>query len=159
MIRNATEQDAEQIVSIYNHYIAKTTITFEEAQVSVAEMKDRIVKIQQEFPWVVYEEGQILGYAYASTFRTRYAYRFSVESTVYLKHTARGKGIGTMLYKELLQKLKELGKKVVIGGIALPNGQSVKLHEKVGFEFVGTFRNVGYKFEKWVDVAFYQLSL
>ncbi|KAJ3315322.1 hypothetical protein HDV04_003715 [Boothiomyces sp. JEL0838] len=160
MIRSARLEDAEQIVSIYNYYIKNTIITFEEELVKVEEMEDRISKIQSEFPWIVYEQdGKILGYAYASTFRTRYAYRFTVESTVYLDHTASGKGIGSILYTDLIEKVKDLGKKAVIGGVSLPNEKSVKLHEKCGFVYVGTFPKVGYKFEKWIDVAFYQLNL
>ncbi|KAJ3271602.1 hypothetical protein HDV01_006472 [Terramyces sp. JEL0728] len=165
MIRDATLEDAQKIVSIYNHYIRNTIVSFEQEEISVQEMKDRISKIQSEYTFVVYEkEGKVIGYAYAGSFRARHAYRFTVEGAIYLDHESTGKGVGRALYNEIISRMKAMGMKAmgmkaIIGGISLPNESSVKLHEKCGFEYVGTFPKVGYKFDKWIDVAFYQKML
>ncbi len=99
------------------------------------------------------------GYAYASEWKSRCAYRYSVETTVYLHPDARGKGIGTLLYQELIRKLSKLELHAAIGGIALPNDASVALHEKIGFKKAAHFKQVGYKFNKWVDVGYWELIL
>src|SRR5665648_1293377 len=122
MIRKVTFDDIEQICDIYNHYIQNTIITFEESPVSYKEMKKRIVDITSCLPFFVYTENEeIIGYTYASKWKGRCAYRFSVEATVYLKAGKLGKGIGTKLYTALLNDLGERNIHAVIGSIALPN--------------------------------------
>lgn len=158
MIRKVKLEDAKQIAEIYNYYILNTIVTFEETSVSKEEMKRRIITVNSKFPWLVYEsEGEIKGYAYGSEWKSRCAYKYSLESSVYLKHGETGKGIGSRLYEELLEQLRTLDFHTVIGGISLPNEQSIALHEKLGFKKIAQFHEVGYKFEKWIDVGYWEL--
>ncbi|RVT46015.1 N-acetyltransferase family protein [Rheinheimera sediminis] len=161
MIRQATTADAAAIAAIYNHYVLNTTVTFEEQTVTTEQMAERIEQVQNDaLPWLVLERsGDLLGYAYATKWRVRSAYRFSVESTVYVKDAVTTKGIGSQLYQQLLAELKALGLHLVIGGITLPNDKSVALHEKFGFEKCGHFHQVGFKFEQWRDVGYWQKLL
>jgi L-amino acid N-acyltransferase YncA len=161
MVRPASADDAEAIARIYNYYIQNSVITFEEQPVSAQDMATRVAEIQNHsLPWLVAEIGNaIVGYAYASRWKVRSAYRYSVETTIYLENGCEGRGIGTTLYSSLLSMLRERGIHVAIGGAALPNEASVALHEKLGFEHVATFRQVGFKHGKWVDVAYWQLVL
>jgi phosphinothricin acetyltransferase len=158
MTRNIRPDDAAAICDIYNYYVLNTIITFEESVVSEEEMQSRIIQNTKKHPWIVYEQNdKISGYAYASEWKSRCAYKHSVETTVYLHENAKGKGIGTILYKELISLLKNKNVHAVIGGIALPNEASVALHEKMSFEKIGQFREVGYKFDKWIDVGYWEL--
>jgi L-amino acid N-acyltransferase YncA len=160
MIRAATTDDAAAIAAIYNHYVATTTISFEEAPVSAQEMGRRIEDVSATLPWYVLEQdGAVLGYAYATPWRVRSAYRFSVESSVYVSpHHAR-RGIATQLYKTLLDELERRGVRVVLGGIAQPNPASIALHEAFKFEKVAHFRQVGRKFDQWIDVGYWERIL
>ena len=159
LIRDATPEDVTAICQIYNHYVAKTIITFEETPVSEAEMMGRMEEVKQQYPWIVYEaDGKVLGYAYGSRWKGRCAFRFAVESTVYLSAEATGGGIGTALYEELLDRLRVLELHTVIGGIALPNPASIALHEKMGMTKVAHFPEVGYKQGQWLDVGYWQLT-
>lgn len=161
MIRQVNENDARNIADIYNYYIRNSIATFEEEAISEEEVKKRIRKIESSnFPWLVSEsDGSITGYAYASKWQERSAYRFSAEITIYMHHEATGKGIGTKLYTALFQKLESLNINSVIGGVSLPNPASVALHEKFGMEKVAHFKKVGYKFGKWIDVGYWQIRL
>jgi L-amino acid N-acyltransferase YncA len=160
MIRPAMSQDAAAICAIYNHYIAHSIITFEETSVSADEMAGRIAEISASLPWLVCElDGSIVGYAYASPWKSRCAYRYSVETTVYLAESVTGKGIGSQLYSALLADLRGRSLHSVIGGVALPNAASVALHEKFGFEKVAHFKQVGWKFDRWIDVGYWELML
>ena len=161
IIRPAVAQDADTIASIYNYYIENSSISFEEAAVSSPEIQQRIDKvIAAGFTWLVYEsDKQILGYAYATKWNEREAYRFTAESTVYVAHDAASTGIGTSLYQALLEQLQHQSIRNVIAVIALPNEASEQLHNKFGFSKVGEFKQVGYKFERWINVAYWQLSL
>jgi phosphinothricin acetyltransferase len=161
MIRPANARDAEAIATIYNHYIVHTPVTFETEPVSAAEMAARIHEIvQASLPWLVIEDqGVIAGYAYASKWKGRCAYRYSAETTVYLDAGTCGRGLGKRLYEALIAELQRLGFHVAIGGIALPNEASVALHETLGFEAVARFREVGFKFEQWLDVGYWQRLL
>jgi L-amino acid N-acyltransferase YncA len=160
MIRQATLDDAAAICGIYNDYIANSVITFEEEAVSVEAMRGRIADVSGRYPWLLFEqEQQIAGYAYATAWRARAAYRHSVESTVYLSPRFQRQGIGTKLYRELLSRLRAQAVHQVIGGIALPNAGSVALHEALGFKKVAHFAEVGRKFERWIDVGYWQLAL
>jgi L-amino acid N-acyltransferase YncA len=161
IVRSASAADAEAIARIYNYYIQNTVITFEEEPVSAQIMATRVAEVQGlSLPWLVAEVGNTLvGYAYASKWKVRSAYRYSVETTVYLEHGCEGRGIGSTLYSELLPILRERGIHLAIGGVALPNAVSAALHEKLGFEYVGTFRQVGFKHGRWVDVGYWQRVL
>jgi phosphinothricin acetyltransferase len=141
--------------------VASSVITFEEETVPAQAMAARIVEIRtQGLPWLVAEEGgALVGYCYANRWKARSAYKHSVESTIYLKHGCEGRGIGKQLYTALLDILKAKDIHAVIGGAALPNAASVALHEKLGFVHVGTFREVGFKHGRWVDVGYWQLVL
>jgi L-amino acid N-acyltransferase YncA len=158
-IRSASEPDAARIAAIYNHYVANTVVTFEEEPVSAPDMAARILAVQgQGLPWLVAERaGQVIGYACAARWKTRSAYRHSVETTIYLEQGCQGRGIGKSIYMALLSILKDLGVHAVIGGAAMPNAASVALHEKLGFEHVAHFRQVGFKQGRWVDVDYWQL--
>jgi L-amino acid N-acyltransferase YncA len=161
MIRAATEADAQALVDIYNYYITDTVITFEDIPLNADEFAGRIHKVLEGgYPYLVAEEdGVIVGYAYSSQFRTRVAYRFSTETTVYLKHDLTGKGHGTALYTALLKELRARGFHLAIGGVTLPNPASQRLHEKMGFTKIGHFHEVGFKFDQWLDVGFWELKL
>lgn len=160
MIRKVKLSDAGAIAAIYNYYINATVITFEEELVNEKIIAERIEKVTAKFPWFVFEEeNQILGYAYGNTWRERVAYRFTVETSVYVKPDLHRSGVGTQLYQELLDVLKKDGFKQAIGGITLPNPQSENFHEKFDFIKVGHFKDVGFKFNKWHDVGFWQLNL
>jgi L-amino acid N-acyltransferase YncA len=160
-IRPATPADAERICAIYNHYIATTTISFEEDPVPAADMSQRIADVAAaKLPWLVMlEEDKLIGYAYATKWRVRAAYRFAVESSVYFDPAYAGQGGGRALYEALLAELRQRELHLVIGGIAQPNEASVRLHERLGFIKVAHFSEVGLKFGRWVDVGYWQLKL
>ena len=160
MIRNGTPEDAASIASIYNHYVLNTAITFETDAVTPDEIASRIREVTAAgLPSVIAERnGRVLGYAYASKWKGRCAYRFSIESTVYVDAEYTRQGIGAELYDALLARLRCGNTHVVIGGIALPNEGSVALHERLGFRKVAHFNEVGFKFERWIDVGYWQLT-
>lgn len=160
-LRDAIPEDAAAIAAIYNPYILDTTISFEEDAVPDDEMARRIGDVQAAgLPWLVAEdEGVVIGYAYATKWRVRHAYRHSVESSVYLAPAAARKGVGTALYEVLLERLRAGGYHLVIGGIALPNEASVALHEKMGYVKAAHFKEVGFKFGRWLDVGYWQKTL
>lgn len=161
IIRPAREADAPSLVRIYNHFIRETVVTFEEEEIAAAEMWSRVAEVQEAaLPWLVAEEdGEVVGYAYATTWKARSAYRFSVESSVYLDPTAGGRGLGSRLYAALLPLLEVRGVHAVIGGVALPNDASIALHEKFGFRKVAHFEQTGFKFDRWIDVAYWEKLL
>lgn len=159
-IRGVSERDAAALCAIYNPYVRDTVISFEQAPVSEAEMAQRIRDYTATYPWLVAElNGKVAAYAYASRWRTRAAYDYALESTIYVDSAHAGRGIGKPLYLALLAELKSRGVHAVIGCIALPNEASVALHEKCGFVKVAHFPEVGRKFERWVDVGFWQATL
>ena len=160
MIRKVKATDAAEICEIYNHYILKTTTTFEIDPLTEEEFSKRLQDISTTYPYLVYEEnGTIVGYAYASIFRTRVAYKNTVETSVYVHPNHFQKGIGKELYADLIKALKQTNFHSAIGGITLPNEPSVILHEKMGFVKIGHFKEVGFKFNQWLDVGFWQLML
>ena len=151
---------ASAICGIYNHYILNTSVTFEEETVTAEDMAARIEKVQSGLPWLVAErEGSVIGYAYASRWQSRCAYRYSVETTVYVDQHAARLGFGSQLYGRLIADLKKLSLHSLIGGIALPNAASVALHEKFGFRKVAHFEQVGRKVDQWIDVGYWELIL
>ncbi|MDR3669675.1 MAG: GNAT family N-acetyltransferase [Holophaga sp.] len=160
MIRPANPSDAAAITAIYNPYVAGTIISFETDPVSEEEMADRIRRIQETYPWYVREEdGVILGYSYASQWKSRKAYHFAVETTVYVAPDQVRKGVGASLYRTLIPELRARGFHTAMGGISLPNAASVALHERCGFKWVATLPEVGWKLERWVDVGYWALLL
>lgn len=161
MIRPAQPDDAAALAEIYNHYIAETVVTFEEAPVTAETMQQRVQAVRDAgLLWLVLtQEAQVVGYAYATPWKARAAYRYSAESSVYLAPSATGRGLGRQLYQALLSQLRGAGIHALNAGIALPNAASVALHEGLGFKPIGVFREVGYKFERWVDVGYWQLFL
>lgn len=160
MIREATSSDAQAIVDIYNHYIIHSHATFELEAITSQDMKGRLDKVIKfhKLPWLVMEVDQkIVGYAYSTEWKARKAYAKTTETSIYLHKDAHGKGYGKQLYTELLNVLKELGFHVLIGGVSLPNEASAKLHESLGFKKAAEFKEVGYKFDRWIDVGYWQL--
>lgn len=160
MIRPATKNDAAAICAIYNHYIENSVISFEYEQVSVEEMRNRIQTISAQYPYLVCEkEGKVVAYAYACLWKTREAYKHTLETTVYASQTKLAKGAGTKLYQKLFELLEGSSAHVLMAVIALPNEASVALHEKMGFVQAGIFKEVGSKFHKWIDVGYWQKML
>jgi phosphinothricin acetyltransferase len=160
-IRSAEPRDAVAIAEIYNHYVSGWVVTFEEQPVAAAEIAQRIADVHSaSLPWLVAEDsGRISGYAYATAWKSRSAYRFAVEVTVYVAPDCAGRGIGSLLYEKLIPTLKDQGMHTVMGAIALPNDISVALHEKFGFRKVAHFDQVGFKFDRWIDVGYWQRIL
>lgn len=160
IIRKASSDDAAAIAAIYNHYVKTSCISFEQDEVSVATMTERMTEVNKQLVWYVASlNNMVVGYAYATPWRSRSAYRFSVETSVYINHQYTGQGHGQQLYQVLLDDLRQRQIHTVIGGIAQPNPASVALHEKMGFEKVAHFKEVGFKFNRWIDVAYWQLLL
>jgi len=160
MIRTVDLSDCKSIADIYNYYIEATAITFEETPLTVPEMQNRVSGIRELFPYLVYEEcGEIFGYAYVDSFHSRSAYRFTLEDSIYLRNGCQGKGIGRALLDELLNEVKKRDTHSIMAKITLPNEKSIKLHEAFGFKNVGTLKEVGRKFDKWLDVGYWELIL
>jgi phosphinothricin acetyltransferase len=159
--RAALATDAAAVASIYNHYVRNTIVTFEEEPVTVEEMGARMERVHEAgLPWLLaLHDGEACGYAHAARWHTRSAYRFTVESTVYLDHRRLGRGFGRQLYSVLLDELRVLDLHSVIGVIALPNPASVALHERLGFRAAGLLRKAGFKFDRWIDVGYWQQDL
>jgi len=160
MIRPALPADAQDIARIYNYYILNSVISFEEQVVTAQAMVERLNEVgAASLPWIVVERsGSVVGFAYASRWKDRSAYHYSVESTIYLESAVLGAGYGTQLYQSLLTELRRKEVHTVIGGVALPNPASIRLHEKLGFRKVAHFKEVGLKFGRWVDVGYWQLT-
>ena len=188
MIRPVRLSDASAIANIYNPYIRDSIVTFEEIEIDAMEITRRIQAVEAlKLPWLVWIEtgeaddkpieeltekprdaeidpptetsGKVIGYAYAGKFRERAAYRFTVETAVYLDANQLGRGIGRILYQELIKELKSRSLNRAIGVISLPNPASIKLHESVGFSKVGVLSAAGRKFDRWIDVGLWELDL
>jgi L-amino acid N-acyltransferase YncA len=160
-IRAAEPYDAMTIAEIYNRYVSGSVITFEEEPVTAVEIAQRIAEVRSaSLPWLVAENSsRVTGYAYATPWKSRSACRFSVETTVYVAPRCAGRGIGSLLYDRLIPMLQAQHIHAVIGGIALPNEASAALHEKFGFRKVAQFHQVGFKFNRWIDVGYWQCTL
>ncbi len=160
-IRDATAADAAAVAAIYDHYVLGTAATFEEAAVPSPLMAERLAAVRDAgLPWLLaVGGGEVVGFAYASAWNPRSAYRHTVECTAYVAAGATGGGIGASLYEELFARLRELEVHAVIAVIALPNPASVRLHERFGLTQAGLFREVGRKFGRWVDVGYWQATL
>ncbi len=157
-IRLATPADAAEVQAIYAPY-CDTPISFELQPPSVEEMRARMTKILGVYPWLLLENGELLGYVYASQHRERAAYRWSVDTTVYVRQGAQRKGVGRALYASLLSMLPLQGYINAYAGVTLPNPGSVGLHEAMGFQQVGVYKDVGFKCGAWHDVAWFQRPL
>lgn len=153
-------EDAEQLVFIYNWYVENTTATFELRPLTKKDMQTRIEQIAAQFPFLVWEENsRILGYCYAHKWKRFPAYDITLETTVYLRHDAKGQGIGRKLMEKLIDECKRRGIVSLIACITAENEESCHFHEKLGFKKVSLFRNVGQKFNRLLDVVDYQLEL
>ena len=160
IVRLATPDDAAAIAAIYAHYVAATPVSFETEPPSAAEMRQRMASGGGLYPWLVAEvEGEVAGYASATAFRPRPAYRYAVETSVYLAHERLGRGIGGTLYPRLIAPAQRQGFVQAIAAITLPNAASVRLHEALGFAPAGTYRQVGWKCGGWHDVGLWQRPL
>ena len=161
IIRPITPADAIGVAEIYNHYIEHSIITFEEELLEAPDIAQRIQEAaEDDLPYLVLlVDNTVQGYAYASKWKGRCAYRHTVEVTVYLAPDAGGHGYGSDLYDALFKVLRNKGTHVAIAGISLPNPASIALHEKFGMEKVAHFSEVGFKFSKWVDVGYWQCTL
>lgn len=161
-VRPATPYDADAIAGIYRHYVEAGTVSFETIAPDADEMRGRMVAADGFFPWLVVTEGEaatVIGYAYAGTFRDRPAYRYTIETSVYLTQAAQGKGYGRQLYHALIDTVRAQGFTHAIAVISLPNDWSMRLHESVGFKRTGVLREAGYKSGRWIDVGFWQCEL
>jgi phosphinothricin acetyltransferase len=161
-VRPATMEDAESIAEIYGWYVANGTATFETEAPGPAEMARRLSDLlSRSFPWLVAERaGSLVGYAYAGSYRPRPAYRFTVENSIYLHHEFTGRGFGAQLLAPLLAECKSRGFRQMIAVIGdSANAGSIRLHEKFGFQHAGVLRDVGFKFERWLDTVLMQKSL
>ena len=158
-IRLATPEDAEQVQAIYAPYCS-TPISFEAGPPGVEEMRGRLAKVLGHYAWLVCEDGrEVLGYAYATRHRERAAYRWSVDTTIYVRQGRQRRGVGRALYTSLLAVLPLQGFVNAYAGVTLPNPGSVGLHEAMGFQPVGVYRQVGFKCGAWHDVAWFQRPL
>lgn len=159
-IRPATPGDAAALLEIYRPFVLETAVSFELEPPGVDEFGRRIQTALEHFAWLVAErDGRAIGYAYATPHRSRGAYRWSVETSVYVREGSRGRAIGSTLYRALMPILAERGSCNAYAGITLPNEASVALHVKMGFQPVGVFRSVGRKFGAWHDVSWWHLPL
>ena len=159
MIREARASDAKSIALIYNQYILNSTITFEEKKIGFKTIVDRISANKKHKWWVFEKDNILMGYAYSTKWKTRSAYRYTVESSVYVAQKHKQKGIGKALYLKLIKSLKRNGFKRILAGISLPNDESIIFHEKLGFEKVGQLEAVGFKFNRWIDVGYWELKI
>ena len=166
-IEKVTIEDAEKLLEIYTPYVKDTAVSFEIVPPSTEEFRERIKTISAKFPYIkAVENGEILGYAYAGTFRTRAAYNRNVETTIYLRKDARRKGIGRALYTALEDSLRKMGILNLNACITSPRGEdpyltadSIKFHEKMGYSLVGVFHDSGYKFNRWYDMLWMEKML
>lgn len=160
VIRDVSKNDASRIADIYRYYVDYTAVTYEEEAPEAAEILNRIKSITQKYPYIVAEaDGEVIAYAYASVFKDRESYRYSVETSIYIEKDKRNLGIGSVIYQELEKRLKDMGIKNMYACIAYIDKpdeylshQSVIFHEKSGFRTVGCFYKCAYKFNRWYDM-------
>ena len=160
-LRAATPDDAAAIALVYAPFVSGSAVSFETEPPDEPAMRARIEAGGGLHPWLVGEDGdgRLLGYAYGARFRDRPAYRFAVETSIYLRADCAGRGIGRQLYGLLLAMLEARGFTQAVAAITLPNEASVRLHERLGFEPAGTYRQVGWKLGAWHDVGLWQRKL
>lgn len=159
-VRSAAGRDAEALLRIYAPMVRDSAVSFELEPPSVAEFQDRIDKSLRQWAWLVADcDDRAVGYAYATPHRERAAYRWSVETSVYIDESSRGAGIGKLLYQALLPRLAEMGYCNAYAGITMPNEASTRLHHSAGFRQIGVFPAVGRKFQRWHDVSWWHCKL
>ena len=159
-IRDAVSADTVALLAIYRPYVLDTPVSFELEPPSTAEFEQRIIAARSRWVWLVAERGSdLVGYAYASSYKSRAAYRWSVETAVYVHESHRGQGVGMTLYSRLMAVLAEKGYCTAYAGITLPNDASIRLHRSAGFREIGVFRRAGWKFGRWHDVSWWQREL
>ncbi|TKD50867.1 GNAT family N-acetyltransferase [Sphingomonas baiyangensis] len=162
-IRAAEPGDAAAIAAIYAPFVMSGTVSFETDAPDARAMRSRMAASDGQYPWLVAtngaDEGGVLGYAYGGRFRDRPAYAWTVETSIYLAGDAQRRGVGRLLYEALLDTLRAQGFTQAIGVITLPNDASITLHEQVGFRRAGVYREIGFKFGRWIDVGFWQREL
>jgi phosphinothricin acetyltransferase len=152
--------DAAACAAIYAYFVEETPVSFEEVPPTTGEMAARIEAASATHDWLVLErDGEVVGYAYAAPHRERVAYRWAVDTSVYIAMPHQGSGVGRALYTELLTRLREQRFQVACAGITLPNDASVGIHESFGFGLVGVYRRIGWKLGAWHDVGWWQLEL
>ncbi len=159
-IRDARPGDAPALLDIYRPFVTDTSVSFELEPPTAAEFEARIASAQSQWAWLVAEkDAQLAGYAYGSAFRTRAAYRWTVEVSAYVHPAHRGQGIAGALYRRLFEVLAEKGYCNAYAGIALPNDSSIAFHKSLGFTSVGVFHRAGWKFGQWHDVSWWEVTL
>jgi L-amino acid N-acyltransferase YncA len=163
-IRAARADDAAAIAAIYAPHVLTGTVSFETEAPDARQMRARMAASDGLYPWIVAttggeEDGGVIGYAYATRFRDRPAYRYVVETSIYVADTAQRQGAGRLLYEALIDTLRAQDFVHAISALALPNDASIKLHESVGFRRAGVYREVGYKHGRWIDVGIWQCEL
>jgi phosphinothricin acetyltransferase len=163
VLRDAVARDIPDMLEIYNHYVANSTVTFDEDAQTLKEMRKKFAHVEGlHYPWIVAVSpgNVILGYAYVTPWKPKAAYRFTVENSIYLGPASTGKGLGTALMAELLVRAKAAGVKEIIAVIADKGADgSLKLHERFGFEEIGHMGRVGFKFGRWLGTYLLQKSL
>ena len=160
LIRPYAARDAARCCEIYNYYIVNTTVTFEEEPLSPEAFGARAAGIEENYPYFVAEaDGVVLGYAYLAEYNPRSAYRYTVDLSIYLARDVTARGVGSLLYERIERAARERGFANIISIITRDNAPSVAFHEKHGFRHVGTFDRGGVKFDRWLDVAYYQKRL
>lgn len=162
-VREARPEDLPHVREIYNHYVANSTVTFDEDAMTLKEWKDKFAYLRKlGMPFIVAESstGQILGYALVTPWKQKRAYRYTVENSIYLGAASTGKGLGPVLMQELIDRSKAAGLKEMIAVIADKGAEaSIKMHENFGFTEIGRMGRVGYKFERWLGTVLMQKSL
>ena len=160
MIRNVNATDTQAIAHIYNHYVLNTNISFETQAVTTADMLHRITSISAQYPYLVYEhEGHVVGYCYAHQWKERAAYSKTLETTIYIDKDVRHQGLGRIMVKLLIDLCRNEGYRALIACITQGNEASIKMHESLGFKQVSEFKEVGFKFDTWLDVVDLELLL
>ncbi len=166
-IAKVLPEDAKELLEIYGPYVLETAISFEYDVPSVEEFRERIINISKKYPYIkAIENGKIIGYAYAGAFKTRKAYDWSVETTIYVAKDCHKNGVGRLLYSQLEKSLKDMGILNMNACIAMPSREdshltddSFRFHKALGFELVGTFHDSGYKFDTWYDMIWMEKML
>lgn len=162
-MRDATERDIPDMREIYNHYVANSTVTFDEEPMTLAQMRTKFREVRRlGYPWLVAESPNriVLGFAYVSPWKAKAAYRFTVENSIYLGPASTGRGLGTALMSDLLPKAKAAGVKEVVAVIADQGAEaSIAIHERFGFTQIGHMGKVGFKFDRWLGTVLMQKSL
>lgn len=160
MIRPVKISDTEEITNIYNDYIVNSVVTFETEPLGEEEMRCRIAQVSIRFPYfVLVEDGKIVGYCYAHPWKSRAAYKYTLETTVYVSSKHLGRGIGKQLMLKLIEECRRKGYRALVACITSGNTASCVLHEKLGYKKVSHFERVGIKLGKWLDVVDYELLL